>query len=203
MKLPVLTCLKIFVSKQHRNRACSDVIQHEQLTYRPWSVWKFQISGYYQQKACEITINSYYMFITCQNYNMSYFDCSSLYFLIVRIWYLWVEGLLLSAVKCFICDMYWVYYNINDEDKFHINRACSDVIQHEQLTYRPWSVWKFQISGYYQQKACEITIDSYYMFITCMCTLSFSSTFIFIDVLPYMSNISMLFTVVRSFQSFP
>jgi hypothetical protein len=35
----------------------------------------------------------------------SYFDCKSLYFLIVRIWYLWVKGLLLSAVKCFICDM--------------------------------------------------------------------------------------------------
>ena len=43
---------------------------HEQLTFRPWSVWKCQISGYCQQKACEITINSYYMFITCQNCNI-------------------------------------------------------------------------------------------------------------------------------------
>ena len=51
----------------------------------------------------------------------SYFNCSSLYCLIVRILYLWVKGLLLSAVKfLFVTCKYWVYYNINDEDNFHI-----------------------------------------------------------------------------------
>ena len=53
------------------NTAIVHVIhKHEQLTFRPWSVWKCQISGYCQQKAYEITIDSYYMFITCQNYNI-------------------------------------------------------------------------------------------------------------------------------------
>jgi hypothetical protein len=42
----------------------------------------------------------------------SYFDCSSLYFLIVRIWYLWVKGLLLSAVKCFISGIFWFWLNL-------------------------------------------------------------------------------------------
>jgi hypothetical protein len=53
------------------NTAIVHVIhEHEQLTFRPWSVWKCQISGYCQQKTCEIIIDSYYMFITCQNYNI-------------------------------------------------------------------------------------------------------------------------------------
>ena len=49
---------------------------------------------------------SYSWITTCVDCTVafSYFDNSSLYFPIVRIWYLWLNGLLLSAVKCFICE---------------------------------------------------------------------------------------------------
>jgi hypothetical protein len=45
-----------------------------------------------------------------------YFDGTSLYFLIVRIWYIWFIWLLLSAViVLFVTCKYWIYYNINGE----------------------------------------------------------------------------------------
>jgi hypothetical protein len=46
--------------------------EYEQLTFRPWSGWKCKkkIRILSMQKACEITIDSYYMFIKCHNYNI-------------------------------------------------------------------------------------------------------------------------------------
>jgi hypothetical protein len=79
----------------------------------------------------------------------SYFDCSSLYFLIVRIWYLWVKGLLLSAVKfVFVTCKYWVYYTISDEDKFHIIDFFSLQMWNHVILQEFWSHVIYQLFRY-------------------------------------------------------
>jgi hypothetical protein len=67
---PAIFEVPLYLIIDRTSDSCDVNHEHEQLTFRPWSVWKCQLSGYCQQKACEITIDSYYMFITCQNYNI-------------------------------------------------------------------------------------------------------------------------------------